>query len=158
MTRVALVGGNGKLGSIIREVVDSLDGFEVTQVLGSGSSLADLDSAELIIDASNPSVSMGVVQAAAERRIPVLVGTSGWSAERISSIRAAVNEAGTAAVFIPNFSLGSVLGSALAAAAAPYFDSSKSLKRTGTPRSTRRVALLFVPLSWCQPHGERPDR
>ena len=31
--------------------------------------------------------------------------------------------AGTGAVFIPNFSLGSVIGSALAASAAPFFPS-----------------------------------
>lgn len=123
MTRVALVGGNGKLGSIIREVVDSLDGFDVVRVLGSGSDLAELDGVDLVIDASTPSVSVDVVKAAAERSIPVLVGTSGWSAERIASIRSAVEGSGSGAVFIPNFSLGSVVSSALAAAAAPYFDS-----------------------------------
>lgn len=123
MTRVALVGGNGKLGSIIHQVVNSLDGFEVVRVLGSADSLADLDGADLIVDTSTPSVSMDVVKAAAARAIPVLVGTSGWSAERISSVRAEVEASGAGAVFIPNFSLGSVISSALSAAAAPYFDS-----------------------------------
>ena len=53
----------------------------------------------------------------------MLVGTSGWSAERIALVRPLVKAAGTGAVFIPNFSLGSVIGSALAAAAAPFFPS-----------------------------------
>src|SRR5690606_34655480 len=62
---------------------------------------------------------------AAERGINVLVGTSGWSAERIALVRPLVDAAGTGVVFVPNFSLGSVLGSALAAAAAPFFGSAE---------------------------------
>ena len=79
--------------------------------------------ADLVVDASTPAVSIDVVRAAVERGINVLVGTSGWSAERIALVRPLVEAAGTGAVFIPNFSLGSVLGSALAAAAAPFFPS-----------------------------------
>ncbi|SDH37989.1 4-hydroxy-tetrahydrodipicolinate reductase [Microbacterium pygmaeum] len=122
-TRVALVGGTGKLGGIIRDVVDADDEFELVAVLSSSSSLTDLDGADLVVDASTPAVSIDVVRAAVERGINVLVGTSGWSAERIALIRPLLQAAGTGAVFIPNFSLGSVIGTALAAAAAPYFPS-----------------------------------
>ncbi|WP_243225038.1 4-hydroxy-tetrahydrodipicolinate reductase [Microbacterium sp. CIAB417] len=124
-TQVALVGGTGKLGSIIREVIGGLDGFEVTRVLTSRSDWSELDGADLVVDASTPQVSVEVVRAAVERGINVLVGTSGWSNERIALVRPLVDAAETGAVFIPNFSLGSVLGSALAAAAAPYFDSAE---------------------------------
>ncbi|WP_314431122.1 4-hydroxy-tetrahydrodipicolinate reductase [Microbacterium lacticum] len=120
-TRVALVGGTGKLGGIIRSVIDDEPGFEVVAVLGSRSDLAELDGADLVVDASTPSVSIDVVRAAIERGLNVLVGTSGWSNERIALVRPLVEAAGTGAVFIPNFSLGSVIGSALAAAAAPHF-------------------------------------
>lgn len=122
-TRVALVGGNGKLGAIIRTVIDGLDDFEVHAVLGAGSDLSELDGADLVVDASTPSVSVDVVRAAVDRGLNVLVGTSGWSAERIALVRPLVEAAGTGAVFIPNFSLGSVLGTALASIAAPFFDS-----------------------------------
>lgn len=120
-SRVALVGGNGKLGSIIRRVIDEHDDFDVLRVLGSASEMSELDGADLVVDASAPQASLEVVRAAAERRLPVLVGTSGWSQERIESVRPAVEAAGIAAVFIPNFSLGSVLGTAIAAAAARFF-------------------------------------
>lgn len=120
-TRIALVGGTGKLGGIIHEVIEDLDGFEVSAVLSSRSDLAELDGADLVVDASTPAVSIDVVRAAIERGIPVLVGTSGWSAERIALVRPLVEAAGTAAVFIPNFSLGSVIGSAIAAASARFF-------------------------------------
>lgn len=124
-TRIALVGGTGKLGGIIHEVIDDLDGFEVSAVLSSRSDLAELDGADLVVDASVPAVSVDVVRAAIERGINVLVGTSGWSAERIALVRPLVEAAGTGAVFIPNFSLGSVIGSAIAAASARFFPSAE---------------------------------
>ncbi|MFT4212453.1 MAG: 4-hydroxy-tetrahydrodipicolinate reductase [Microbacterium sp.] len=122
-TRVAIVGGSGKLGSIIRHVVEAEAGYEVHAVLGSRDELSAIEGADLVIDASTPAVSIDVVRAAIERRVNVLVGTSGWSAERIALVRPLVAAAGTGAVFIPNFSLGSVLGTALSAAAAPFFAS-----------------------------------
>lgn len=122
-TRVAIVGGTGKLGGVIRQVIEAEEGYEVTAVLGSRSDFADLDGADLVVDASTPAVSIDVVRAAIERGINVLIGTSGWSNERIALVRPLVEASGTGAVFIPNFSLGSVIGSALAAAAAPFFPS-----------------------------------
>ena len=120
-SQVALVGGTGKLGKIIHAVIDELEGFEVSRVLTSSSDLAELEGADLVVDASTPQISIDVVRASVERGINVLVATSGWSAERIALVRPLVESAGTGVVFIPNFSLGSVLGSALAAAAAPFF-------------------------------------
>ncbi len=124
ITRVAIVGGTGRLGSLVRAVIDELDGFEVACVLSSRDdlgALAALGDAGLVVDVSTPAVSIEVVRVAIERGLNVLVGTSGWSAERIALVRPLVEAAGTGAVFIPNFSLGSVLATMLATAAAPYF-------------------------------------
>ena len=122
-TRVAIVGGTGKLGSIIRDVVTETEGFEVAAVLDSASGLNEIEGADLVVDASTPAVSVDVVRASVERGINILVGTSGWSMERITLVRPLVEASGTGAVFIPNFSLGSVVASALAAASAPLFPS-----------------------------------
>ncbi|MFG6443691.1 4-hydroxy-tetrahydrodipicolinate reductase [Microbacterium sp. P07] len=122
-TRVTIVGGTGKLGGVIREVVESEPGFEVAGVLTSRSDLSEIAGADLVVDASTPAVSIDVIRAAVDLGINVLVGTSGWSSERISLVRPLVEKAGTGVVFIPNFSLGSIIGSALAAAAAPFFAS-----------------------------------
>lgn len=149
-TQVALVGGTGSLGRIIHAVIDQLDGFEVRSVLGSTSDLHEMDGADLVVDASMPAVSIDVVRAAVERGINVLVGTSGWSQERITLVRPLVDAAGTGAVFIPNFSLGSALGSALAAAAAPFFPSAEIIeahhdRKIDSPSGTAvRTAELMV--------------
>ncbi len=122
-TRVAIVGATGKLGGIIRDVVAAEPGFEIHAELDSRSPMSDLDGADLVVDATIPAVSIDVVRAAAQRGIDIIVGTSGWSAERIARVRPEIEQAGIRAVFIPNFSLGSVIGSALSAAAAPFFPS-----------------------------------
>jgi 4-hydroxy-tetrahydrodipicolinate reductase len=122
-TRVAIVGGTGKLGGIIRTVTEAEEGFEVVAVLSSRDDISAIDGADLVVDASTPAVSIDVVRAAIERGINLLVGTSGWSAERIALVRPLVEAAGTGVVFIPNFSLGSVVGTAISAAAAPLFPS-----------------------------------
>lgn len=140
-TRVAIVGGTGKLGSIIREVVESEPGFDVVAVLSSTSDLSEVEGSDLIVDASVPAVSGDVVRTAARLGINVLVGTSGWSAERISRVRAEIAEAKIGAVFIPNFSFGSVIATAMAAAAAPHFPSIEIIEahresKTDSPSGT----------------------
>jgi 4-hydroxy-tetrahydrodipicolinate reductase len=122
-TRVAIVGATGKLGGVIRDVVSDEPGYEVFAALSSRTDLAEIEGADLVIDATTPSVSGDVVRAAIERGANLLVGTSGWSAERIATVRPLIEAAGTGAVFVPNFSLGSVVGSAIAAAAASFFPS-----------------------------------
>ena len=57
------MGGTGKLGGIIRSVIDAEPGFEVVAVLGSQSDLSELDSADLVVDASTPSVSIDYILA-----------------------------------------------------------------------------------------------
>ena len=161
-TQVALVGGTGKLGSILGAVIDELEGFEVSRVLTSRSDLAELDGADLVIDATTPQVSVDVVRAAVERQINVLVATSGWSTERIALVRPLVENAGTGAVFIPNFSLGSVLGSALAAAAAPFFGSAEIVEahheaKVDSPSGTAvRTAELIAAARAAQGPGSAP--
>lgn len=168
-TQVALVGGTGKLGRIIHQVIDELDGFVVRSVLGSGSDLAELDGADLVVDASVPAVSIDVVRASIDRGINVLVGTSGWSQERIALVRPLVTAAETGAVFIPNFSLGSALGTALAAAAAPFFpfaeivESHRDTKIDSPSGTAVRTAELMADARaehgpFAAPHGDQRAR
>ena len=86
-TRVAIVGGTGRLGGVVRGVVEATEGYEVVAVLSSRSEISEIDGADLVVDVSSPAVSIDVVRAAIERGINVLVGTSGWSQERIALVR-----------------------------------------------------------------------
>ncbi|GAB3031104.1 4-hydroxy-tetrahydrodipicolinate reductase [Parafrigoribacterium mesophilum] len=122
-----LIAGLIEAGRIDGPAVGGDDGaseFEVVARLHSGSDLSELVGADIVVDVSAPAVSPGVVEFAVRHGIRVLVGTSGWSAERIAALRKAINdEAETSVLIIPNFSLGSVLATRFAGMAARFYDS-----------------------------------
>src|SRR5919202_1158901 len=61
--------------------------------------------------------------AAVAAKRPVLVGTSGWTADRVVSLRAGLPSGAPGILIVPNFSVGSVLATAFAEQAARWFDS-----------------------------------
>lgn len=122
-TRVAVIGATGRLGSLVSRLVRDSDDFELVAELSSRSALSEMLGADIAVDVSHPAVSGEIVEYAVENGLRVLVGTSGWSQERIGAVTSRVTARDGAVVFIPNFSIGSVLGTRLATIAARYFDS-----------------------------------
>lgn len=123
VSSVAVVGASGRLGSLVCEVVEAHPDFELVARLGRSSSPEDGADAAILIDVTTPDVSPTIVERALRRGQAVLVGTSGWSAARLEKLEQLMRELPEAgAIVVPNFSLGSVLGTALAALAAPYFN------------------------------------
>ncbi len=123
-TKVAVVGAHGRMGQLVSGIVEATDGFELAASIGSSGDLADMVGADIVVDVTVPGVSQSVVDFAVARGINVLVGTSGWSADRIAAlgrVLAAAPEVGV--VIIPNFSVGSVLATTFAASAARFFES-----------------------------------
>ncbi|MGI9823410.1 4-hydroxy-tetrahydrodipicolinate reductase [Agromyces sp. Marseille-Q5079] len=123
--RVAVAGATGKMGRLATTLIEAADDLELHAALSSTSELDEMLGADAVLDVSHPAASPGIVEFATGAGIPIVVGTSGWSADRIGDIERFVrdhDEAG-AVLFIPNFSIGSVLGTAFAAMAAPWFDS-----------------------------------
>jgi 4-hydroxy-tetrahydrodipicolinate reductase len=123
-TKVAIVGASGKMGRLVRGIVEGADGFEVFAELGSKDELYEMDGADLVVDVTVPGASQSVVDYAISQGINVLVGTSGWSGDRILRLQhtlAAIPATGV--VIVPNFSLGSVLATAFSAMAAQFFNS-----------------------------------
>lgn len=119
---VAVAGASGRLGNVICDVIDGLQSFAVTAKLGSGSGPDAGADADLFVDVTTPDVSYELVQRAIERGQKVLVGTSGWSEGRLESLAQTVAARADAGVIVvPNFSIGSVLGTLLAQIAAPHF-------------------------------------
>ncbi|AYG04527.1 4-hydroxy-tetrahydrodipicolinate reductase [Gryllotalpicola protaetiae] len=135
--RVAVVGATGKLGSAATALLDQADGFEVVARLGSRSEHAEMLGAadapsDVVLDVTLPQVSHAIVDYAVTHGRNVVVGTSGWSADRLATLKpllAAHPERGV--VVIPNFSLGSALGTAFAAAASRFFDAIEIVETHG---------------------------
>ena len=152
---VAVVGATGKLGRLVCSIIEESEEFELVAQIGSRGSLDDMVAADFVVDVTTPAVSQDVVDFAVDHGLNVLVGTSGWSSDRIDSLEkrvAAKNAADGSTVgviVIPNFSLGSILATAFAAMAARFFDSieiieSHSASKVDSPSGTAtRTAELI---------------
>ena len=122
MIRLAVVGASGRMGALVESVVAGLPDTEVVHRVGSRDTLG-FGEADAVVDVTLPHISPAVVRAAGEHGLPVLVGTSGWSGERIASLRAGRSDGAPAVLIVPNFSVGAVLAARFAEQAATWFDS-----------------------------------
>jgi 4-hydroxy-tetrahydrodipicolinate reductase len=122
--RVAVVGATGRMGTLVSGLVEGSDEFELVSGISSKDELSAMVGADVVVDVSVPAVSQDVVEFALDHGLNVLVGTSGWTGERVAAVTAKVSTLPNAGViFVPNFSLGSVLATRFAATAARFFDS-----------------------------------
>jgi 4-hydroxy-tetrahydrodipicolinate reductase len=124
ITKVAVVGATGRMGQLATRLIEASDDFELFASLDSKAPLSDMLGADIVVDVTVPSVSQGIVEFAVANGLNVLVGTSGWSGERIASLeRMITDKLSVGVVIVPNFSVGSVLATHFAALAAPFFES-----------------------------------
>lgn len=107
------------MGKLALELISDAADLEVFAALDSKSELEQTLGADLVLDLTRLDVSEKVVAFAQRNSIPVVVGTSGWSKDKVAGLDAK----GSAVVIIPNFSIGSMLATKFAAEAAKFFDS-----------------------------------
>ncbi|MFC6357273.1 4-hydroxy-tetrahydrodipicolinate reductase [Luethyella okanaganae] len=123
-TRVAVIGATGTMGQLASRLVRDAPDFELVAELDSRSDPGAMLGADVAIDLTSPAVSQRLVDFAVDNGLRVLVGTSGWSRDRIAALERRVEALPeTAVVIVPNFSIGSVLGTAVSALVARFFDS-----------------------------------
>lgn len=123
---VAVLGATGRMGSEAVKAVEAAPDMELVAALGRRDSLQTLVSAgaQYVVDLTVPDSTEANVRFAVEHGMHAVVGTTGWSADRLQRLEDVLSEHPETGVLIaPNFALGSVLASAFAAKAAPYFES-----------------------------------
>lgn len=135
------------MGTLVSRLIDESSDFELAATLRSGDPFSKMLGADVVVDVSVPAVSPDVVEFAIANGLNVLVGTSGWTSARMSSVASTVESAntaesassatqkpGVAVIFVPNFSLGSVLATRFAATAAEFFDSIEVVEAHGASK------------------------
>lgn len=121
---VAVVGAAGRMGQVATRLIEQSADLELFAAISSSDSLDAMNGADLVLDFTRPQVSQQVVDHALAQQLSIVVGTSGWSGERISALDGRIPaDSDVSVLIIPNFSVGSVLASGLAAQAARFFDS-----------------------------------
>lgn len=119
---VAVSGATGRMGRLILDLIERDDAFRLHAALSSADSPEAMIGADVLIDVTRIDVSERLVDVALANGIDVVIGTSGWDAVRLSALESRVPE-GVGVLVVPNFSLGSVLGTHLATVAGTFFDS-----------------------------------
>ena len=113
--KIALIG-YGQMGKMIEKIACA-QGHEIITIIdpvaqtpaGIPSSKtiaeANLDTAQVAIEFSQPSVAVSNIIALAERKIPTVTGTTGWY-ERMDEVRKTIENAKSSLLWASNFSIG----------------------------------------------------
>ena len=154
--RIGLIG-NGKMGRMIDTICAEDERFEVAGFVGPGacaalSELADLDVA---VDFSYPGSLTMLLESAVRRRLPLVIGTTGLTAEQGDAIRAAASV--IPIVWANNFSTGVTVLVRLARMAAEALGGEFDIEITETHHNKKEDApsgTAKMLLSAVDPQGE----
>src|SRR4051812_45562092 len=147
--RVLLSGATGKVGRVLEPAIRSAPDLELAgrAAPSLGQTLEEVldgTSADAVVDFSVPAAALGVCEVAARRRIPLVIGTSGPSAEEWAAAGERARAAGVALVHAPNFAVGAVLMMRFAEEAARHMAAAEIVElhaetKRDRPSGTARV-------------------
>ncbi|MDQ0993418.1 4-hydroxy-tetrahydrodipicolinate reductase [Streptomyces sp. V3I7] len=124
--RVAVLGAQGRIGSEAVRAIEAAEDMELVAALGRGDKLETLaeNGAQVAVELTTPASVMGNLDFCVRHGIDAVVGTTGWTDERLAQLRGWLEQSPETGVLIaPNFSIGAVLTMKFAQLAAPYFES-----------------------------------
>ncbi|MFD4721765.1 4-hydroxy-tetrahydrodipicolinate reductase [Streptomyces sp. NPDC058423] len=124
--RVAVLGAKGRIGAEAVRAVEAADDLELVAALGRGDKLETLveTGAQVAVELTTPASVMGNLDFCVRHGIHAVVGTTGWTDERLTHLRTSLAASPETGVLIaPNFSIGAVLTMKFAAQAARWFES-----------------------------------
>jgi 4-hydroxy-tetrahydrodipicolinate reductase len=127
--RVGVLGARGRMGQQVCAAVDAAEDLDLVAMVDAGDwlfSVADAG-AQVLVDFTHPDVVMDNVRFAVDQGIHAVVGTTGFTAERLATIREWLADAppGVGVLIAPNFGIGAVLSMRFAQLAAPFYDSAE---------------------------------
>ena len=131
MIKVGVLGARGRMGSEVVKAVTESPECELVAALDAGDSLEALVSAgaQVVVDFTTPDVVMANLEFLITHDIHAVVGTTGFSDDRLAQLKSWLSAHPTAGVLIaPNFAIGAVLMMEFAEKAARYFESAEIIE------------------------------
>lgn len=129
--RVGVLGARGRMGQQVCQAVDAAPDLELVAMVDAGDwlfSVADAG-AQVLVDFTHPDVVMDNVRFAVDQGIHAVVGTTGFTPERLDTVRSWLADAPQLGVLVaPNFGIGAVLSMKFAQLAARYYDSAEVIE------------------------------
>ncbi|WP_421840818.1 4-hydroxy-tetrahydrodipicolinate reductase [Mycobacterium sp.] len=126
--RVGVLGAKGKVGETMVAAVLAAEDLTLSAEVDAGDPLSRLTDShtEVVIDFTHPDVVMNNLKFLVDNGIHAVVGTTGFTAERLQEVRSwLAAKPGTGVLIAPNFAIGAVLSMHFAKQAAPFFDSAE---------------------------------
>jgi 4-hydroxy-tetrahydrodipicolinate reductase len=126
--RVGVLGSEGRMGSEAVRAIENADDVKLAACLGRGDSLDALtgSGAEVAVDLTHPDAVMRNLEHCVTHGIHAVVGTTGWTDERLRTVRGWLDASpGTGVLIAPNFGIGAVLMMRFAQQAARFFESAE---------------------------------
>jgi 4-hydroxy-tetrahydrodipicolinate reductase len=151
--KVGVLGARGRVGGEMCRAIEAAEGLELVAAVDVDDSIEELAraSAEIAVHFTHPDVVMDQVAYCIRHGIHAVVGTTGFTDERLSTIRDQLGDAPPTGVLVaPNFSVGAVLMMRFAADAARFFESVEIVEmhhpdKADAPSGTaRRTAELIA--------------
>ncbi len=124
--RVAVLGAKGKVGAAMVKAVTDAPDLELSAQVDAGDPLSMLTDTgtEVVIDFTHPDVVMDNLNFLIDNGIHAVVGTTGFTEERLTQVHIWLSARPDVAVLIaPNFAIGAVLTMHFAKQAARHFES-----------------------------------
>jgi 4-hydroxy-tetrahydrodipicolinate reductase len=131
MIKVGVLGARGRMGSEVVKAVTVAADCELVAALDQGDSLDALVAAgaQVVVDFTTPGVVMGNLEFLVKNNIHAVVGTTGFSDDRIAELNTWLAANPKAGILIaPNFAIGAVLMMEFAEKAAKYFESAEIIE------------------------------
>jgi 4-hydroxy-tetrahydrodipicolinate reductase len=151
--RVGVLGARGRMGMEVCKAVEAAPDLELVATVDQGDDLSAVADAgaEVVVDFTTPDAVMGNLRWCVGAGISAVVGTTGFTEERVGQVRGWLAEKPEVGVVIaPNFGIGAVLMMQFAERAARHFESVEIVEQhhprkldapSGTATATaRRVA------------------
>src|ERR1700761_4683192 len=129
--RVGVLGAKGKVGATMVQAVDAAEDLTFTAGVAAGAELSLFTDSktEVVIDFTHPDVVMDNLKFLIDNGIHAVVGTTGFTDERIGQVKTWVEAKPQTAVLIaPNFAIGAVLSMHFAQQAARFFESAEVIE------------------------------
>jgi 4-hydroxy-tetrahydrodipicolinate reductase len=128
--RVGVLGAKGKVGATMVQAVEAADDLTFTAGVDAGDPLSLLidSQTEVVIDFTHPDVVMDNLKFLIDNGIHAVVGTTGFTDERLSQVKAWLADKPGAVLIAPNFAIGAVLSMHFAKQAARFFESAEVIE------------------------------
>jgi 4-hydroxy-tetrahydrodipicolinate reductase len=129
MTRVGVFGSRGRMGAQVCRAVESAPDLELVAAIDLGDDRALAEAAQVIVDFTHPEAVIENISWCVDHRIHAVVGTTGFSEERLNQVRTILAGHDDVGVLVaPNFSIGAVLMMRFAEQAAPFYESAEIIE------------------------------